>query len=172
MLISKKLENSINEQVGSEFEASLLYLNVAAYFDSESLPNLAAFFYRQSDEERMHAMKFIHYILETGGHVRIPAIEKQKSDFESAVEAVNLAVQWEKGVTSEINALMNLADEQNDHLSQDFLSWFVTEQLEEESTMGKLLSYVIRSKDNVLFADDYLARNPIVGVGTEASGTE
>jgi ferritin len=162
MIISKELEQAINEQIGREFGASLQYISIAAYFDIEDLPNLAAFFYRQADEEHMHAMKFAHYIIDAGGQVRIPAIAGSRYDFASAVDAVQAALDWEMEVTRQINALMDMAIKQNDHISQDFLRWFVTEQLEEISTMEKLLSIVRRSKDNLLFADDYLARNPIV----------
>lgn len=162
MLISKKLEAAINQQVGNEFGASLQYVNIAAYFDVDNLPNLAAFFYRQADEERMHAMKFAHYIIDAGGQIRIPAIPQPKHAFADASEAVQAALDWEVEVTRQINALMDTAIKENDHIAQDFLRWFVTEQLEEISTMETLLSIVKRSKDNVLFADDYLSRNPIV----------
>jgi ferritin len=174
MLISKEMEQAINDQIGREFGASLQYVSIASYFDTDDLPNLAAFFYRQADEERMHAMKFQHYIVDAGGEIRIPAIEAPKHDFGSAPEAVELALQWEMDVTKQINALMDLAIEQDDHIAQDFLRWFVTEQLEEVSTMNTLLAIVRRSKDNLLFADDYLSRNPIVeqGHGTEAQGAE
>lgn len=162
MIITKDLEQAINDQIGREFGASLQYINIAAYFDADDLPNLAAFFYRQADEEHMHAMKFAHYLIDASAQVRIPAAEQPKHDFETAEQAVQAALNWEIEVTRQINALMDMAIEQNDHISQDFLRWFVTEQLEEISTMEKLLSIVKRSKDNLLFADDYLARNPIV----------
>ena len=162
MLINNELEQAINEQIGREFGASLQYVNIATYFDSDDLPNLAAFFYRQADEERMHAMKFSQYIVDAGGQVRVPEIHAPRHDFASAEEAVKLALEWEMDVTNQINALMELAVSQKDHIAQDFLRWFVTEQLEEVSTMTALLSIVRRSKENELFADDYLARNPLV----------
>lgn len=162
MLISKELEEAINAQIGAEFGASIQYNSIAAYFDADNLPNVAAFFYRQADEEHMHALKFLHYIVEAGGQVRIPAIEATKYDFVSAEEAVQLALDWETEVTRQINNLMDMAIKDNDHISQDFLRWFVTEQLEEISTMETLLSIVRRGKDNLLFVDDYIARNPIV----------
>lgn len=168
MLISKELEQAINDQIGREFGASLQYVNIATYFDRDDLPNLAAFFYRQAEEENMHAMKFSHYIVDAGGQVRIPAIEQPKNDFADAEEAVKLALAWEVEVTNQINSLMELASSQNDHIAQDFLRWFVTEQLEEVSTMSTLLNYVGRSKDNIMFVDDYLSRNPIV---PESAGT-
>jgi len=166
MLISENLDKAINEQVGREFGASLQYISIATYFDTDNLPNLAAFFYRQADEEHMHAMKFVNYIVDAGGKVEIPAIPAPKSDIGSAQEAVELALEWEVEVTRQINGLMSLAIEENDYIAQDFLRWFETEQLEEVSTMDRLLSIVRRGVDNILFVDDYLSRNPIVEEGS------
>jgi len=165
MLISKELETAINAQIGREFGASLQYVNIATYFDTDSLPQLAAFFYRQAEEEKMHAMKFVHYIVDAGGQVRVPSIEGPKYDFHSAKEAVQAALNWEMEVTKQINQLMDLAIKQNDHIGQDFLRWFVTEQLEEVSTMDTLLTVVDRAGENMLWVEDFLARNPIVPVG-------
>jgi len=162
MLISKELEAAMNAQVGHEFGASLQYINIASYFDSDSLPQLAAFFYRQAEEEQMHAMKFVYYIVEAGGQVRVPAVDEPKYYFQSAKEAAQAALNWEVEVTRQINDLMDLAIKQNDHIGQDFLRWFVSEQLEEVSTMNTLLTVVGRAGDNMLWVEDYLARNPIV----------
>jgi ferritin len=167
MLISKELEAAMNAQVGHEFGASLQYINIASYFDSDSLPQLAAFFYRQAEEEQMHAMKFVYYIVEAGGQVRVPAVDEPKYDFQSAKEAAQAALNWEVEVTRQINDLMDLAIKQNDHIGQDFLRWFVSEQLEEVSTMNTLLTVVGRAGDNMLWVEDYLARNPIVPEGHE-----
>lgn len=172
MLISKELEEAINTQIGAEFGASIQYNSIAAYFDTDDLPNLAAFFYRQADEEHMHAMKFLNYIVEAGGEVRIPAIDAPKYNFTSAEEAAQLALTWETEVTKQINGLMDQAIKDNDHISQDFLRWFVSEQLEEISTMETLIKYIQRGKDNLLFVDDYLSRNPIVEGGHGAEEAE
>jgi ferritin len=165
MLISKELEAAMNAQIGSEFGASLQYVNIASYFDADSLPQLAAFFYRQAEEEVMHAMKFVHYIVDARGQVRVPSVGEPKFDFQSAKEAAQAALSWEEEVTRQINALMDLAIEQNDHIGQDFLRWFVTEQLEEISTMDTLLAVVNRAGSNILWVEDFLARNPIVEEG-------
>ena len=168
MLISKELEAAMNAQVGREFGASLQYVNIATYFDSDDLPQLAGFFYRQAEEEKLHAMKFVHYIVEAGGQVRVPAVEEPKHDFQSAQEAAQAALNWEVEVTKQINDLMDLAIKQNDHIGQDFLRWFVSEQLEEVSTMDTLLSTIVRAGENMLWVEDYLSRNPIVPEGHEA----
>jgi ferritin len=168
MLISKVLEEAFNVQVGREFGASLQYVNIAAYFDADDLPELAAFFYRQSDEERMHAMKFVKYVIDAGGQVRVPGVEEPKYDFASAEEAGQAALAWEEEVTAQINGLMDMAISQNDHIAQDFLRWFVTEQLEEVSTMTTLLNVIRRAGSNILWVEDYLARNPIVDQAGQA----
>jgi ferritin len=158
MLISKELNKAMNQQVGSELGASNQYIKIASYFDSEQLPELSEFFFRQSDEERLHAMKFVHYILEAGGDVDIPVIEGTASKIDSAETAVKLALDWEMEVTNQINALMDMAIKQNDHIAQNFLRWFVDEQLEEVSTMDELLGVVRRAKDQLLFVEDYILR--------------
>jgi ferritin len=168
MLIGKSLEQAINDQIGREFGASLQYLSIAAYFDCDNLPELAAFFYRQAEEEKMHAIKFLHYIVDAGGEVRIPTVAGPKYDFKSAEEAAQAALDWEMQVTKEINNLMDMAIKDNDHIAQDFLRWFVTEQLEEVSTMETLLSVIRRAGANILWVEDFLARNPIVTEGPAA----
>ena len=159
MLISDKMNAAINEQIGREFAASLQYVAIAAYFDADSLPALAAHFYRQADEERAHAMRFVNYGVDAGGKVTIPAVPAPKSDFASAEEAVKLSLDWEFAVTKQINALADLAVKETDHITHNFLQWFVTEQLEEVSSMETLLSIVRRAgSDGLLFVEDYLAR--------------
>ena len=162
MLISKELEAAINMQVGAEFGASLQYVSIAAYFDAESLPQLAAFFYRQAEEEKEHAMKFAHFVVEAGGQVRISAIPETRYDFQDAEDCAQAALDWETEVTRQINNLMDIAVKNKNYIAQDFLRWFVTEQLEEISTMETLLATVRRAKDNLLLVEEYLVRNPIV----------
>jgi ferritin len=148
----------MNAQIGSELGASNQYLMIASYFDREALPELAAFFFRQSDEERMHAMKFVRYILDAGGAVAIPAIEAPSEDLDSAESCVQKALDWEMEVTKQINNLMSMAVEDNDFIAQQFLHWFVGEQLEEVSTMDELLTVVRRSGENLQFVEEYVAR--------------
>jgi ferritin len=167
MLFSEKMNTALNEQVGHEFGASLQYVAIAAYFDSDNLPELAAHFYRQADEERDHAMRFVNYVVDAGGKVAIPAVPAPKSGFASAEEAVKLSVDWELTVTKQINALVDLAIKETDHTTQNFLQWFVTEQLEEVSSMERLLSMIRRAGANLLLVEEYLARHG--GGGKEAA---
>jgi ferritin len=144
VLISKNMVEQMNAQIGNEFGASLQYVNVAGYFDNAGLPVLSQFFLRQADEERMHAMKFVRYIMDAGGHLAIPAVPAGRHDFKSAEEAVALALEWEYTVTKQINALLDRASTEKDYVAHDFLEWFAREQLEEVSTMDTLLKMVQR----------------------------
>jgi ferritin len=156
MMISAEMEQALNDQVGREFGASLQYTSMAAYFDAGNLRLLAKLFHKQADEERAHALKLVNYLVEAGCQVRIPALEQPQHDFASAEAAVQLALDWELRVTDEFNSLMDLAQAKKDHLSQAFLAWFVTEQLEEVSSMTRLLDLVRRAGDNVLLVEAYL----------------
>ena len=159
MLFSEKMNTAINQQIGHEFGASLQYVSIASYFDHEGLPELAAHFYQQADEERAHAMRFVHFVADAGGDVAIPAIPAPKHSFASAEEAVQQSLDWETTVTQQINNLVDLALKENDHITKNFLNWFVTEQLEEISTVNTLLSIVKRAgKDGLLFVETYVAR--------------
>jgi len=173
MLIGKKLNDAFNEQIRSEFFAHMQYVAIAVYFDAEALPVLANHFYRQSEEERMHAMKFVHYLVEAGGAVIIPDLPTSKNSFSSAAEAVELALQQEIKVTEQINNLMDIAKSENDHLGQQFLQWFVNEQLEEVSSMDALLKTIKRAGESgLLHVEQYLSRNAQLGLNaaTEEEG--
>jgi ferritin len=169
MLISEKLESALNAQVGREMGASLQYLAIAAYFDRMSLKQLAAFFYRQSDEEREHAMKFFRFIIEAGGTARLPEIKAPRGEFHSARECAQLSLDWEREVTNQIYALVDCAKGDNNYIALRFLDWFVTEQLEEVSLMDGLLSIIQRAgEDNLLQVEEYLSRESLVP--TEVAG--
>ena len=149
-LISEAMNAQINAQIGHEFGASLQYVNIAAYFDDVGLPVLTQHFFRQADEEREHAMKFVRYILDAGGQVAIPAIPAPRHEFASAEEAVALALEWEHTVTKQINALLDRAFSERDYVAHDFLEWFAREQLEEVSSMDTLLKMVRRGGESGL----------------------
>lgn len=161
MIISKKMNAALNEQVGNEFGASLQYVAIAAYFSGEGLTELANHFYQQASEERDHAMRFVKYIVDAGGHLEIPAIAAPKDAFKSVADAVKLSLDWEQTVTGQINELVNLADKEGDHITENFLAWFVGEQLEELTTMDNLLKVVKLAGNNLLYIEEYVARHGI-----------
>lgn len=139
MKISKNLNDAINSQIGEELKASNAYANMASYFNQRGLPRLSALFFEQSEEEREHAMKFLHYLLDVDGDIAIPAIPVVPNQFGSVKAAFEMALSWEKDVTEKINHLMDLAVEEKDYATQDFLRWFITEQIEEEAHMSQFV---------------------------------
>jgi ferritin len=158
----------LNEQVAYEFAASQQYVAIAVWFDSETLPLLAAHFYRQAVEERNHAMMIVQYLLDADHDVVIPAVEAPKTTFADAREPVQLALDQEKRVTEQISALAALAREENDLVGEQFMHWFLQEQREEVSSMSALLSVVERaSGSSILLVEDYLARNPVGDQGVD-----
>ena len=158
MLTKQKVIDAINEQIGYEFSASLQYYAIAAHFAAEALPQLSSHFFKQAEEEKGHALRFIKYVVDAGGRVAIPAIEAPRSTFKAAEDAVKLSLDQEVQVTKQINALVELARNENDYITINFLQWFLTEQLEEVSSMDNLLKIVQRAGDDLLQADEYLAR--------------
>jgi ferritin len=154
----KSFADALNEQVANEFAASQQYVGAAVYYDAETLPRLAAFFYRQALEEREHAMMMIQYLLDVDEEVRIPDIKAQQTSYDDGVAPVQMALEQERRVGEEIYALFELAREQKDYRAEQFMQWFVKEQVEEVALMGDLLNVVERSKDNLLLAEDYIAR--------------
>lgn len=157
MLISPELAKAINEQIGREFGASLQYLSIAGHFHTQKLTLLAKLFFTQAEEEKVHALKFVHYVLDTQGELHIPAIAEPRPAFATAEEAAQAALTWETEVTGQINRLMDLAVSQNDYLAQNFLQWYVDEQLEEVMKMEQLLSVIRRAGErNLLMVEAYL----------------
>lgn len=157
MLISSDLAKAFNQQIGNEFGASMQYVSIAAHFQQRQLTLLAKLFMEQADEERMHAMKFVQYLLDTKGELAIPAIAAPRPSFGSAEEAVAAALSWEQDVTKQVGALMDIAVKESDYLAQSFLQWFIDEQLEEVVKMDRLLSVIRQSGEkNLLMVEAYL----------------
>src|SRR5437773_10125084 len=123
-----RFPEALNEQVGYEFAASQQYIAIAVYYDSETLPLLAAHFYRQAVEERNHAMMIVQYLLDAGAKVTIPAIGEPENDFADPVAPVRLALEQERTVTEQISRLASLAQKEKDLVGAEFLNWFLKEQ--------------------------------------------
>jgi bacterioferritin B len=156
--------DALNKQIANEFSASQQYIAAAVYYDAETMPQFASFFYRQAVEERNHAMIMVQYLLDTEQEVRIPAVEGPETTFGDIVGPVSMALEQEKRVTDEINELFGLARENGDYQAEQFLLWFVKEQVEEVRTMTDLLHVAERAKDDPLHGEEYLARQ---GVGED-----
>jgi bacterioferritin B len=168
-MAEKSFADALNEQISNEFAAQQQYIGAAVYYDSETLPRLAAFFYRQAVEERNHAMIMVQYLLDTDEEVRIPDIQSQQTRYDDVTGPVKMALEQEKRVSDEINDLFKLARENGDFRAEQFLNWFVKEQVEEVSSMNDLLNVCEQAKESPLLIEDFLAREQIGDEGTDPS---
>ena len=162
-----RFSDALNEQIAHEFGASQQYIAIAVWYDSETLPLLAAHFYRQALEERNHAMMIVQYLLDAGESVSIPAVAAPQNDFADPVAPVRLALEQERTVSEQISRLAALAREEQNLIGEEFLNWFLKEQREEVASMSSLLAVVERAADNVLLAEDYLSRHQIGDAGVD-----
>jgi ferritin len=148
----------LNEQIAYEFAASQQYIANAVHYDAETLPRLAAFFYAQAIEERNHAMMMVQYLLDADVEVRVPGVAAPETSFADVVAPVALALEQERRVSDQIAALVGLAREEGDFQSEQFMQWFLKEQVEEIASMSALLTVVERSAENPMTIEDYLVR--------------
>jgi bacterioferritin B len=148
----------LNEQIANEFAAHQQYVACAVYYDAETLPQLARFFYRQALEERDHAMMMVQYLIDADADVTIPGVAAPKTEFADIVAPVALALDQEKRVSEQINGLAATAREASDYTSEQFTQWFIKEQVEEVATMSDLLRVVERSKDDPMEVENFMAR--------------
>ena len=149
---------ALQEQIGHEFGASQQYVAVAVHYDALTLPRLAAFFYAQALEERSHAMMMVRYLLDAGAPAPIPAVAAPVNDFPDVVTPVRIALEQERRVSEQIGALTRIARDANDFPSEQFMQWFLKEQIEEVATMSDLLHVLERCRENLMQAEEYLVR--------------
>jgi bacterioferritin B len=162
---SERFVEALNDQIGRELNAAHQYTAVAAYYDRETFPRLAKFFFGQAEEERGHAMKMVGYLRDTASDLRLGEIASPRTSFADHVEPIRLALEHEKKVTVSISALFEIARETNDYASESFMQWFVDEQVEEEATMDALLQVAERVREYPMMVEEFLARD-----GDELSG--
>jgi ferritin len=148
----------LNEQIGNEFAAHQQYIACAIHYDALTMPQMAAFFYGQALEERDHAMMMVQFLLDTDCEVEIPGVVAPVSTFESVVAPVELALAQEKRVSEQIFSLTRTAREENDFAAEQFMQWFIKEQVEEVSTMNDLLTVVTRAKGDIEAIEEYVRR--------------
>ena len=148
----------LNAQIGHEFAAHQQYVACAIYFDELTMPQTAQLFFDQAGEERDHAMMMVRYLLDADAPVQIPGIAAPINEFPDVVAPVSLALEQEKRVTEQINQLTAVARQHNDFASDQFMQWFIKEQVEEVSKMSDLLAVVRRSAHDVEQIEDYVLR--------------
>lgn len=158
MSSSARFTEALNAQITREFGAAHQYLAVSVWCSAQTFPRLAAFFAAQADEERMHAMKMVGYLVDRGELPQLGAVGAPKIDFADHVEPVEVALEQERRVTGQITELAMIAREDGDLLAEQFMQWFLAEQVEEESSMGDLLAVAQRTRENPMLLEDYLAR--------------
>ncbi|GAB3348787.1 ferritin [Modestobacter lapidis] len=150
--------DQLNLQIGHEFAAHQQYIAIAIYYDEQTMQQTAQLFFDQAVEERNHALMMVRYLLDADARVEIPGIVAPVCHFEDVVAPVVLALEQEKRVTSQINELIGIARRENDFASDQFMQWFIKEQIEEVSKMSDLLAVVRRSSHDVEQIEDYVQR--------------
>jgi ferritin len=159
----------LHAQIRHEFTASQQYIAVAVYFDGQDLPQLARRFYSQADEERTHAMMMVQYLLDNDLAVTIPGVDEVVTAFASVREPVELALRQERTVTDQITMLARTARDTDDYLGEQFMQWFLKEQVEEVASMTTLLAIVDRADGNLFSVEDFVAREMKSSAGADPS---
>lgn len=156
-------EDLLNAQIRYEFSASQQYVAVAVYYDEEALPQLAAHFYQQALEERNHAMMLVQFLMDTDRRATVSGCDDPITSFADTIEPVRIALAQEKRVTEQINGLAAAARAEGDYQGEQFMQWFLKEQVEEVASMSTLLRVSERAGANALLVEDYLARESAGG---------
>jgi ferritin len=157
-MLSERLVEALNAQIGREFAAAHQYVAIGAYYAGETFPQLSSFFYKQAEEEREHAMKMVNFLLDRDAKVDFGAIPQPRTQFPDHVAPISAALDQEKKVTVDISALFEIARESRDFQSEQFLHWFLEEQVEEEAGMTDLLTVAERTRQIPMLLEEYLAR--------------
>ncbi|MFO7558416.1 MAG: ferritin [Desulfobacterales bacterium] len=147
-MISEKMVSAINEQINREMYSAYLYMSMSAHSNAIGLKGFANWFMVQYHEEMVHAMKLYEYIQRQGKDIRLKAIAEPPHEFESPMDMFAKTLEHEQFITRSINELMDLAVSEKDHASQIFLSWYVTEQIEEEENDNDIIQQLKIIKDN------------------------
>jgi ferritin len=158
-MISKKIQEALNKQINAEFYSSYFYLSMSAYFETKDLQGFAKWFRLQADEEYAHAMKIFDYVYQIGGEVVLQKIDGPKTEWNSFLEVFKDTFEHEQIVTKSINTLVDLAQNEKDHATVNFLQWFVSEQVEEEATAQqnvKKMEMIGDSKSGLFMIDNEL----------------
>lgn len=158
-MLSKTIQETINEQINHELYSAYTYLSMSAYFESLNLRGFAHWMRAQSREEISHAMKFFDFLHDRGGRVVLPAIDEPPAEFESPLEVFQQALGHERKVTGLIYKIYDLAVKEKDYATQALLNWFVAEQVEEEKSTGEIVEHLKQSGNDptgLLFLDKQL----------------
>jgi bacterioferritin B len=161
-----RFAEQLNEQIGNEFAAHQQYVACAIHYDALTMPQMAAFFYGQALEERDHAMMMVKFLMDTDAEVHIPGVPAPETKFADVVAPVELALAQEKRVSEQVFALTRTAREEGDFAAEQFMQWFIKEQVEEVATMNDLLTVATRARDDIEAIEEYVKREQS-GLGTD-----
>ncbi|RFD27173.1 bacterioferritin [Mycobacterium uberis] len=153
-----KFHELLQEQVSNEFTAAQQYLAIAVYFDGADLPQLAKHFYSQAVEERNHAMMLVQHLLDRDIHVKIPGVETVRNRFDKPRDALALALDQERAVTEQMSRLAAVARDETDYLGEQFMQWFLQEQIKEVALMTTLVRVADRAGANLFDLENFVAR--------------
>ncbi|UXA17884.1 ferritin [Mycobacterium sp. SMC-4] len=156
--LDTKFHGLLHDQVRSELGASQQYLAIAVHFDAADLPQLAKLFYRQSVEERNHAMMLVRYLVDRGVPVEIPSLEPVRNAFDTPRDAIGVALDLERAVTDQFSRLAATAGDEGDYLGEQFVQWFLKEQVEEVALMSTLVRIAERAGADLFHLEDFVAR--------------
>jgi ferritin len=160
-MLSKNVQDALNDQINAELGSAYLYLSMSAWFEAENLPGSAKWMRRQAREEVAHAMRLFDFVNDCNGRVTLKAVKEPPVDFKSALAVWETTLKQEEGVTARIHALYSLALKEDDFRTQGMLHWFVNEQIEEEKTATTILEQVKRigpSSSAIFFLDRHLGK--------------
>ena len=169
---AQRFIDELNDQIAAEFAASHQYIAIAAWYEAETLPQLAGFFYAQAVEERNHAMMMLKYLLDTSSQFRLQSVAEPTTTFDDHVAPIGLALDQERNVSQRISDIFAAAREEGDFLSEQFMQWFLKEQVEEEATMSELLDVAERTRDFPMTLEEYIAREHRAGEAADPSAPE
>ncbi len=157
---TSRFAEQLNAQIGNEFSAHQQYVAIAVHYDALTMPAMAAYFYQQALEERDHAMMMVRFLVDTDREVTIPGSDEPQSRFEDIVAPVALALEQERRVTRQIHELTRTARDEIDFAGEQFMQWFIKEQVEEVAAMHDLLQVVTRAKDDIQYIEGYASTRP------------
>ncbi len=175
-MLSQKLQDALNEQINRELYSEYIYLSMEAYMRQNDLDGIANFFHVQTQEEHFHAMKIYNFVIDRGGKIVLKQLDAPPVEFKSVIDVFEQTLKHEQFISKSINELMDIAIKEADHAVISFLKWYVDEQVEEESTVTKILSklkLIGGEGHGLLMIDSELAQRtfnppPLNGAGTPA----
>ena len=166
---AERFVEALNAQIAREFAASQQYLAVAVWYEDQTFPRLAGLFYAQALEERDHALMMVKYLLDSGLRPGVPGTGEPKGEFGDLVEPIGVALEQERKVTDQISELAAVAREENDYVSEQFVQWFLKEQVEEVDLFSSLLAVAERSRERPMEIEEYIAREAVGGDAEDPS---